>query len=1046
MASYTISTVADLQAVNNDLAGDYTLLNDIDLLELSLTGLWVPLGSELAPFTGTFDGNDFTIENLRLSFVDDASYQGLFGHVYDATITNLTIKNFMFVLNTSNGVYYYYVGGLIGRATSAGTALTWGQSGDTALNTITNCVVQNIDLSIICTTPNISGCEFDYIGGMIGSCEYLEMTDCTASGEIDIKYSTSHYPNVKNIRCGYVGGMVGEAEWDCNFTSSSSTVNITINASDYEEWYQWMQAIGGFVGSTNGGDIIDCHVTAKIYISQMGTTGVGLFGSWLDNDNILNCTATGDIDCVNCANYHFIGGFGADVAATTITDCSFFGHMTYSGLHSENFAEYGGFCGDLTATYTSGCSATGSISLDIQQYCFGAQGFVGAMYVQGTDGYIKDCYSDMVIDCQNVEWFDDVAGFIQDFGLANNQYMSNCYAKGSINIVCNDGYLTGGAFLGNISVGDNAYIENSYSTMPSTIYVKDGDCYGWGGFAQGISLSQFGTLRNCYVDADFTYTTEGAGTGIYHGGGFTGMLRLADYSSMWNCYSAGDMATISIDTPSGDPTDFNDFAGFAGYARTDIGCPITNCWTASILNLEEYEDLNRTGGFIGQPYDLASYYALDLQNCAWVPTGQIAGLNAIGDEYYSSTPVPLFEDSTVLYGTDEADATLLQYKEHAVYDPGGGPLTYPYSKTLTASRPTGAVDDYQMVLYVGESSGSVGADVSCEGHCLSTFADLRFWNSPKGWLPLFYWIESVSGTTPNQTAKVWIKLDTIGTTDTPFIMEYGYASASAMSDADVVMIFQESFEDLNATTLKGQGGWFYTTYPRVTASNAYIGSKCMYISSGGLYRGIKHAITNVDTTDYTAGINISVSFAMKATDVSQLNSIGCSIYQSSRGQLEPTVYVKLSEGYLKTLDAGGATFTDVMAISNSTYYNIEIRIVDASTHQIWVNGSLQATNSNAFAIDNHVNVLHIEQETDTASVGYADQVIIRRNFVTNPPTWGTFGAEVEITVEPPSNKAWDFASETVWFERDNVEQYPRFAPGEYSPVNYYTTTRVTDWG
>jgi hypothetical protein len=115
------------------------------------------------------------------------------------------------------------------------------------------------------------------------------------------------------------------------------------------------------------------------------------------------------------------------------------------------------------------------------------------------------------------------------------------------------------------------------------------------------------------------------------------------------------------------------------------------------------------------------------------------------------------------------------------YPAGGGglPLTgWTYRKSITLSRASGAVTNYQMKLLVGESSGATGEDVDCGGLCLSNFNDLRFTKSD-GTTLLDYWIESVSGATPNQLATIWIEFDSIGTGATTFYMYYGNAAAAA---------------------------------------------------------------------------------------------------------------------------------------------------------------------------------------------------------------------------------------------------------------------------
>lgn len=115
-----------------------------------------------------------------------------------------------------------------------------------------------------------------------------------------------------------------------------------------------------------------------------------------------------------------------------------------------------------------------------------------------------------------------------------------------------------------------------------------------------------------------------------------------------------------------------------------------------------------------------------------------------------------------------------------------------YRKWVTVSRPTGAVANYQMKLLVGGSSGATGEDVDCGGKCLSTFNDLRFTKSD-GTTLLDYWIESITGTTPNQLATVWIEFDSIGTDPTAFYMYYGSVSATSLSNGANTFPFFDDF-------------------------------------------------------------------------------------------------------------------------------------------------------------------------------------------------------------------------------------------------------------
>ena len=98
-----ISTAEELAAVNENLSGNYILTADIDLEgeEWTPLGAFVPAsmegeeaeipGEEYA-FTGTFDGNGHTINNLVVN-QPEAYTLGLFGCIANADVGNFTVEN-----------------------------------------------------------------------------------------------------------------------------------------------------------------------------------------------------------------------------------------------------------------------------------------------------------------------------------------------------------------------------------------------------------------------------------------------------------------------------------------------------------------------------------------------------------------------------------------------------------------------------------------------------------------------------------------------------------------------------------------------------------------------------------------------------------------------------------------------------------------------------------------------------------------------------------------------------------------------------------------
>ena len=147
-----IRTIEDLYNIRNDLAGNYILMNDIDLTEATAEGGdydyegrgWNPIGSndiyEDREFSGIFNGNGYSIIGMRIDAVTNptgtpaTNYGGLFTnvtgkiknlHMKNVNISHgltysgaITAKNSGIITNCSVSGYvhaYYYCGGLVGN-------------------------------------------------------------------------------------------------------------------------------------------------------------------------------------------------------------------------------------------------------------------------------------------------------------------------------------------------------------------------------------------------------------------------------------------------------------------------------------------------------------------------------------------------------------------------------------------------------------------------------------------------------------------------------------------------------------------------------------------------------------------------------------------------------------------------------------------------------------------------------------------------------------------------------------------------------------------
>ena len=100
---YIITTPEQLAKITADMTAYYKLGNDIDLGNIAN---WVPIGTEDDPFTGSLDGNGYTISNMKIN--STAGYLGLFGYTEGSTIKNLNLNNYEIT------GYGKYIGGLVG--------------------------------------------------------------------------------------------------------------------------------------------------------------------------------------------------------------------------------------------------------------------------------------------------------------------------------------------------------------------------------------------------------------------------------------------------------------------------------------------------------------------------------------------------------------------------------------------------------------------------------------------------------------------------------------------------------------------------------------------------------------------------------------------------------------------------------------------------------------------------------------------------------------------------------------------------------------------
>ncbi|MBS3817339.1 MAG: hypothetical protein KGY76_07235, partial [Candidatus Thermoplasmatota archaeon] len=255
---YMITNVTQLQNMTANVTAHYELANDIDAsntTDWNASAGFNPVGTSSNSFTGSFDGQNYTITDLYINR-SDKNDGGLFGYINDgAEVSNVGLVD-VNITGSNN------VGGLVGSLGYNGAKVnnsyaTGAVNGSSNVGGLvgTNAGIVNHSYA----TGNVSG--DGTIGGLVGRNGY--------DGTVNNSYATGDV----NGTNWDVGGLVGYNEGTVNYSyatgnvSGDSSVGGLVGNTGYFTTISHSYATGNVSGNSNVGGLLGMSYEGSVSIS-----------------------------------------------------------------------------------------------------------------------------------------------------------------------------------------------------------------------------------------------------------------------------------------------------------------------------------------------------------------------------------------------------------------------------------------------------------------------------------------------------------------------------------------------------------------------------------------------------------------------------------------------------------------------------------------------------------------------------------------------------------------------------------------------------------
>ena len=444
---YQIKTSKQLallaQQTNDGTGGDayYELLDNINLTNCLTGGMipWVSIGTTTHAFTGHFNGNGHSINNLHQNITDGDAQPvgGLFGCTNGAEINNVHLAQ---CYVSGNGKY---VGTLVGYA---------------GLTNIYNCSIYDGRAS--------TDKQYAVAGGLIGMAGYTYGEQGTSEQTYSIMACQVKEAVKVEASIGIVGGVVGQIN-DLRAKAKYVMDGCSMCGMVDSFCVQGGSSAGGIAGQMWYATIIRCSNNQKVVggLSPGGGCIGGIVGM-VGYGSVEECVnnETGRISSVEGFKGVHVGGIigaihsSVESSTSDIRDCQNFADLSGTGC-----------CGGIVGGYHLNHAGTPSFVQHCNNYsrvsCHRPANAIGIESVGGIVGHVGQGFGNLcIVECSN---YGDVvmeseeqgdAGGILGSREAGNIYIVNVFNRGSVSAPL----YAGGIIGGGENIGD-CVIQNVYN-------------------------------------------------------------------------------------------------------------------------------------------------------------------------------------------------------------------------------------------------------------------------------------------------------------------------------------------------------------------------------------------------------------------------------------------------------------------------------------------------------------------------------------------------------------------------------------------------------